>query len=186
MSGRLASAAAMTEPYTNLRPIGRIECCSCKNMFEPKIGGYNARYCSDTCKRHNQRRRLKANNPTQLVDARRRSYLTTKAHPGRLDKHRRQGLTYRQLVHKWLADYKISRGCVDCGYRGHFSALQLDHEGKKSVEIGDARSSIRRLKEEIDAGQCKVRCANCHSIRTWERKQANKIVPVCEAIPKAA
>jgi hypothetical protein len=72
---------------------------------------------------------------------------------------------------EWLAKYKLERGCVDCGYREHAAALQLDHEGPKAVEIAEARSSIRRLMAEIEAGQCKVRCANCHSIRTWERKQ---------------
>lgn len=52
------------------------------------------------------------------------------------------------------------------------SALQLDHEGKKSVEIALARTSIDRLLAEIRNGECVVRCANCHSIKTWERKQA--------------
>lgn len=66
----------------------------------------------------------------------------------------------------------MSRGCVDCGYKEHYSALQLDHEGEKSMEIADARSSIARLKREIEAGRCKVRCANCHSIITWKRKVA--------------
>jgi hypothetical protein len=85
--------------------------------------------------------------------------------------HRARAIAYQKDVRAWLAAYKMEHGCSDCGFRGHFSALQLDHEGAKSVEISKARTSIARLKAEIESGQCKVRCANCHSIRTWERKQ---------------
>lgn len=148
-----------------------MNCTQCELEFTPKERGYNARYCSDTCKRRNQRARLRVNNPQQLRDARKRSYAQTKKHPDRLQAHRAIANTYRKGVREWLAQYKLSLGCVDCGYNAHSAALQLDHEGPKSVEIADARSSIARLKAEIAAGNCKVRCANCHSIRTWERKQ---------------
>jgi len=79
--------------------------------------------------------------------------------------------TGRRLVREWLSAYKLERGCVDCGYKEYACALQSDHEGVKSVSIADARSSIDRLKKEIEDGQCVVRCANCHSIRTWRDKQ---------------
>jgi hypothetical protein len=111
-----------------------------------------SKYCSDKC--------------TNAV-----AYLRVKADPVRNAKFRASGRNHRRTVRAWLANYKLERGCVDCGYREHSAALQLDHEGPKSVEIGDARSSIARLQAEIEAGQCKVRCANCHSIRTWKTKQ---------------
>lgn len=95
-----------------------------------------------------------------------------KADPVFRSAHRSRAIEYQKVVRAWLAAYKLEHGCVDCGYKAHFSALQLDHEGAKSVEISKARTSIARLQAEIEAGQCKVRCANCHSIRTWERKQA--------------
>lgn len=152
-----------------------IDCAQCGKGFSPKPRGYNARYCSDTCKRRNQRDRLRQTNPEQFKVRRARSYAQTKAHPDRMKKHRENARLYRQKGREWLAAFKLSQGCVDCGYRDHAAALQLDHEGPKSVEIADARSSINRLKAEIEAGQCKVRCANCHSIRTWERKQAKFI-----------
>jgi len=158
------------------KPLASTTCRQCEDEFTPKLGGYNARYCRDTCKRRNQRARLLATNPNQLTVARSRSYRHTKAHPARLEKHRATCRETRRKVYNWLAAYKLKRGCVDCGYRKHSAALQLDHEGPKSVEISEARSSIRRLKAEIEAGQCKVRCANCHSIRTWERKQPAKSV----------
>jgi hypothetical protein len=146
-------------------------CASCKRAFFPKAKGYNARYCADKCKRRAKRSRRLEDNPEQLRAARRRSYLQTKAHPERLKKHRDGGNQSRRLVRQWLADYKLARGCVDCGYRKHSAALQLDHEGPKSIEIADARTSIKRLQTEIDAGRCVVRCANCHSIRTAELKR---------------
>lgn len=94
-----------------------------------------------------------------------------------MEKHQAVARRYREQTREWLNDYKLSHRCVDCGYRAHPAALQLDHEGPKAVEIGHARSSIARLKAEIESGQCKVRCANCHSIRTWERKVAKTESP---------
>lgn len=153
-----------------MRGLEKRDCEGCGDKFQPKPMGYNARYCADRCKRRAQRARLKEKNPDQLQKARARSYQQTKAHPERMKKHRECSNRHRREVREWLAAYKKRKGCVDCGYRAHAAALQLDHEGTKSVEIADARSSVRRLKEEIRKGRCKVRCANCHSIKTWERK----------------
>lgn len=148
-----------------------IVCHSCGESFVPRAKGFNARYCSETCKRRAQRARLKLSNPEQLVLRRARSYNQTKKYPERLSAHRATARRYRKEGRDWLRDYKMKHGCVDCGYRQHHAALQLDHEGPKAVAIADARTSVRRLQAEIEAGQCKVRCANCHSIRTWERKR---------------
>lgn len=30
-------------------------------------------------------------------------------------------------IRRWLDAYKLSVGCVDCGYRGHHAALHFDH-----------------------------------------------------------
>jgi DNA-binding transcriptional MocR family regulator len=148
-----------------------IACFSCSKSFVPRPMGHNARYCSDKCKRRSQRARLRDANPNQLTQARARSYQRTKGHADRYVKHLAAARSSRRLVREWLAAYKLTLGCVDCGYREHAAALQLDHEGPKSVEIADARSSIKRLQAEIKAGSCKVRCANCHAVRTWQRKQ---------------
>jgi hypothetical protein len=149
-----------------------IVCAPCGVPFVPKEKGFNAKHCSDRCKRRSQTKRLQEANPQQRKTARARSYLQTKAHPERMATHRARAKKYRNLAREWLATYKMSIGCVDCGYAAHPAALQLDHEGPKSVDIAEARSSIRRLKAEIENGQCRVRCANCHSIRTWQTKQS--------------
>jgi hypothetical protein len=148
-----------------------VPCTSCGVPFLPKPKGFNARYCTETCKRRSQRARLRATNPELIRLRRSRSYQQTKKYPDRLDAHRATARRYRLAGREWLAAYKLEIGCVDCGFNAHAAALQLDHEGPKAVEIAEARSSIRRLKAEIESGNCKVRCANCHSIRTWQRKQ---------------
>jgi Zn finger protein HypA/HybF involved in hydrogenase expression len=62
---------------------------------------------------------------------------------------------------------KLERGCVDCGYRGHPSALHFDHRdpGLKSFAVARGlRRGLESILKEID--KCDVRCANCHAIRT--------------------
>lgn len=153
----------------NLVPVEARICARCKASFQPKVGGYNALYCSGSCKA-SARIRPPYDESKRIYN---REYVRSRMKLDPIFKadHNAKSEKYRKSTREWLAEYKMAHGCVDCGYRVHFSALQLDHEGTKSIEIANARSSIARLKAEIEAGQCKVRCANCHSIKTWERKQ---------------
>jgi hypothetical protein len=146
-------------------------CLTCGIEFRPMSLGYNGRYCNSHCKYVAKYARDKSKNPnltSEVVAYKRRRRRTD---PLFNEKHKEQCATARNKTRDWLASYKLSIGCVDCGFKGHYAALQLDHEGPKSVAISQARSSIGRLKAEIEAGDCKVRCANCHAIKTWERKQ---------------
>jgi hypothetical protein len=72
--------------------------------------------------------------------------------------------------------YKTFVGCVDCGYKENPVALQFDHvRGEKTLAVSQMVSScysLKRIKEEIR--KCEVRCANCHSIKTYERRTKNK------------
>lgn len=79
----------------------------------------------------------------------------------------------KRRVREWLAAYKLERGCIDCGYMAHAAALQMDHEGEKTAEISVIRSSVKRLLAEIESGRCVVRCAICHSIKTWAEKNGH-------------
>lgn len=154
---------------TNLRPVEQRICAKCQLPFQPKPGGYNAMYCSQSCKarkRNSHDRRIR---PEVLSERRKGNYKRLQKDPIKLEAHRKLSREYREEVRRWLSNYKMERGCVDCGYKEHFSALHLDHEGEKSIEIGAARSSISRLQEEIERGKCVVRCANCHAIVTWKR-----------------
>jgi hypothetical protein len=70
-------------------------------------------------------------------------------------------------VREWVNTYKLEHGCVDCGYKEHFVALEFDHvKGEKSFNVCNSKS-ITQAQKEIE--KCDVRCANCHAIRTWER-----------------
>ena len=83
--------------------------------------------------------------------------------------HYRHVADYRRLVvNRW----KRRKGCVDCGYRASYDALELDHlPGKKGVYTVASMMyrSWKRIKEEI--AKCEVVCANCHAIRTRQREK---------------
>lgn len=64
----------------------------------------------------------------------------------------------------------MSIGCVDCGYNKHPDALDFDHTDGKTRNIGTLRS-MKRVLEEIERHKCEVVCANCHRIRTAERRK---------------
>jgi hypothetical protein len=159
------------------REVGERICRTCQRAFEPDPMGYNGLYCSDACK---QKSRYRRETDTPEKKAARRAYMKAyvnhrrKNDPEFKAKADAQWVAHQKKVREWLANYKLEHGCADCGFKGHFAALQLDHEGVKSVEISKARTSIARLQAEIAAGKCVVRCANCHSIRTWQQKQKGK------------
>ncbi len=78
----------------------------------------------------------------------------------RMDEHRKR-----------LSDIKLRTGCADCGYKEHPAALDFDHlpEYTKSFTIGECISyRWSRLEDEI--GKCEVVCANCHRVRTYDRR----------------
>lgn len=66
---------------------------------------------------------------------------------------------------------KMERGCADCGYRGHPTALQFDHlpgyKKRARVSIMLGSYPLHVIIDEIT--KCEVVCGNCHAIRTHER-----------------
>lgn len=81
---------------------------------------------------------------------------------------------------RFIRRVKTLFGCADCGYRTHHAALEFDHvRGDKKYSVGGMvySASLTKIKEEIR--KCDVVCANCHSIRTFERgQQIYKAIPV--------
>ncbi len=73
---------------------------------------------------------------------------------------------------KFINEYKKTHPCVDCGF-SDIRVLDFDHKSseKKFMVLtrmaGDCYS-IERLKKEIK--KCDVRCANCHRIKTSQRR----------------
>ncbi len=147
-------------------------CLNCNQTFSigenPSGNTLKKIYCGSRCKENAGKKRR--GKQKYCAVKRRREWEATKADPERLARKRQQDIKACGKTRQWLSDYKMERGCVDCGYKEHFSALQLDHEGFKTLSISDARTSVKRLEKEIKDGQCVVRCANCHSIITWKRK----------------
>ncbi len=75
----------------------------------------------------------------------------------------------RNRVQEFIRNYKLEKGCADCGYKEHHAALDFDHiDGEKELNVCNAKS-ISQAKNEIE--KCEVVCANCHRIRTFERLQ---------------
>ncbi len=76
---------------------------------------------------------------------------------------------------EFIQNYKLERGCSDCGFNGHPAALEFDHlpqfEKKFAISQLLVRMNIPHevLMEEI--AKCEVVCANCHRVRTFDRAQ---------------
>lgn|SRR3989304_4133342 len=76
---------------------------------------------------------------------------------------------------EYIENLKKSGQCVDCGNKD-IRVLDFDHlpefTKSRNVSTGARRSwSIKRLDDEIS--KCQIRCANCHRIKTWDRKHAS-------------
>lgn len=71
-------------------------------------------------------------------------------------------LKYREEKRKFVADYKLSKGCATCGYNKCASALEFHHNGEKEFGISNVIdiTKLDKIKEEMD--KCVVLCANCH------------------------
>lgn len=87
------------------------------------------------------------------------------------DKAKERTNRLRPTLIAFVNRYKLYVGCIDCSYRKHPHALHFDHTRDKRYEIGrmvQACLSLSTIKNEIR--KCEVRCANCHAIKTAERR----------------
>lgn len=78
-----------------------------------------------------------------------------------------------------LAAVKLAAGCTDCGYREHPEALHFDHlpGTDKLFNISQlVTRSWASIEAEIE--KCEVVCANCHAVRTANRRLTPK-EPTC-------
>lgn len=90
------------------------------------------------------------------------------------DCNRRETLELRRERSEFLTAYKLERGCMDCGYRDHPAALDLDHRpGEVKLIEGSAlrfRGTWQQMLDEL--AKCDVVCSNCHRVRTFSRPPA--------------
>lgn len=91
------------------------------------------------------------------------------------DYYKKKALLFNKNKRKWNREFvtrvKAMLGCFDCGESNPI-ILEFDHvRGEKTNNIADMVNqsySTETIKEEIR--KCKVRCANCHRIKTHERR----------------
>jgi len=132
-------------------------CDICEAVFEAKRD--SAIYCSEACR--NRGREPRQYDPVRSLVWRQRR-LTDPEYRRRLN---HQSNERAATIRRWLDAYKLSRGCVDCGYNAHHAALHFDHvRGEKALNVCNAKS-IAQAQQEIE--KCEVRCANCHAVKTF-------------------
>lgn len=80
----------------------------------------------------------------------------------------------RKVNRDYIVNIKESTPCMDCNKKYPSYVMHFDHIYEKNGAIANlSRSSVslKRLQQEID--QCEIVCANCHAIRTFERKMGS-------------
>ena len=80
---------------------------------------------------------------------------------------------YRVSRREWFREaidsLKLELGCTDCGYNANPEALDFDHlEDKKMAVAHGTLASWPKVLNEM--AKCEIVCANCHRIRTGQRR----------------
>ncbi len=92
-------------------------------------------------------------------------------YPKNRAKQKASSLVAKQRVLKFIREYKLTKGCRDCGYNSHAEALDFDHLSNNKLftiaQAGRLGAGMERVKREIQ--KCDVVCANCHRVRTAKR-----------------
>ena len=88
-------------------------------------------------------------------------------------KSREDARNWQQNKYQFVAAIKLDSGCVDCGFKGHPHALTFDHlpQYEKKFNIGAAIRCTNKQDLLDEISKCEVRCANCHAIKTAERRK---------------
>jgi len=86
-------------------------------------------------------------------------------------KHARYERERRLAFNERVRALKVEWGCVDCGYREHAAALDFDHR-PGCVKLFDIGKAANRSWSSVllELGKCDVVCANCHRVRTFDRR----------------
>lgn len=92
----------------------------------------------------------------------------------RRPERRAKGRAVRQAENtKFISALKVELGCADCGYNAHPAALDFDHlPGFSKTQIVSRMLQRTRTAILREIAKCECVCANCHRIRTFERKRA--------------
>jgi len=88
-------------------------------------------------------------------------------------RNRERTASRRRVQAAKMRELKLAMGCMDCGFNAHAEALQFDHVSGPNLLAGrgfrqNADRSWKFLESEM--AKCEVVCANCHAIRTANRR----------------
>ena len=149
-------------PWEHTPAVERV-CEQCEQTFQSKRP---AKFCSATCRNRSRGPRPYNAEQSRRQRDNRNASPTYRARTNANDRQR------TAAIKTWLNDYKLSHGCVDCGYDTHAAALDFDHvRGEKTLNISSAKS-IAQAQSEI--AKCEVVCANCHRVRSFARLHSTR------------
>jgi hypothetical protein len=90
------------------------------------------------------------------------------------DKYIKKALRWNKkqtnILRKFLIEYFKKNPCVDCGI-DDIRVLDFDHEDDKFMGICQMVRNCYSMKAiKLEISKCKVRCANCHRIKTFQER----------------
>lgn len=74
---------------------------------------------------------------------------------------------------QWLEQLKASQPCADCRQFFHPAAMAFDHlpGNEKLDNVSDLVRQGRLKLADLEILKCEIVCANCHAIRTYDRRR---------------
>jgi hypothetical protein len=93
------------------------------------------------------------------------------------DRNRAERTAYnarqRREAAAWYSSLKEGRPCTDCGGVFHPAAMQWDHPPgvEKLAHVAELYRG-RRDRVLAEIAKCELVCANCHAVRTSERRRS--------------
>jgi hypothetical protein len=109
----------------------------------------------------------------EKAKAYRNKYMKEVWYPKNRTKHINSVKILKSKLTNYLDEFKRKGLCADCGFSGkeYPGVLEFDHLKDKKFEISAFAKyilSLASLKEEM--AKCDLVCANCHRIRTINRR----------------
>lgn len=139
--------------------------------FYPKPD--NADRHSNVCRKCDSKRsvayRKKRKDENRQTEADLRTYEKNQQYIKRYN----SGIRHAKL--EFLTEFKLKNGCADCGYRKSAEALDFDHLPGTTKRFCVSQVNGRSWKQIMsEIAKCEVVCANCHRIRTAQRRKQKR------------
>ena len=140
---------------------------------------YNQRY-SRSPKGRAMRRRWQLAHPESLEKRNARWYKYNANHPRDIQAYRTWKKHRKTNVLKTFVDAAKARPCMDCSHQFPAVCMDFDHvRGKKVANVSILVARCRALQViQDEIAKCDVVCANCHRIRTLERRSSPTLLQV--------